>query len=57
MSANDGLALGLIVKEVVDLGYCTVERAHSEAMVGGVQDQVLTHNRQADQAEISSASW
>ena len=39
--ADDGLALGLVLEEAVDLGDGTVEGADGEAMVGHVEDQVL----------------
>lgn len=42
LGTNDRLALGLVGKEVVDLGNGTVEGADGEAMVGHVEDQVLT---------------
>lgn len=42
LGTDDGLALGLVGKEVVDLGNGTVEGADGEAMVGHVEDQVLT---------------
>lgn len=42
LGTNNRLALGLVGKEVVDLGNGTVEGADGEAMVGHVEDQVLT---------------
>ena len=45
VSTDDGLALGLVLKETVDLGDCSVESANGEAVVGHVQNQVLTPER------------
>ena len=50
------LTLGLVCQEVVNLGDCTVESDNLVAVISGVQDQVLAHNGQADEAEISSRS-
>ena len=41
VSTDDGLALGLVGEEAVDLGDGTVESADGEAVVGHVQNQVL----------------
>ena len=48
------LTLGLIVKETVDLGGGTVVGANSVTLVGGVKDQILAHDGQTDQTEIST---
>jgi hypothetical protein len=48
------LTLGLVCKEFVDLGNGTVEGDDIDTMVGSVEDQVLTHDSQANEAEISS---
>lgn len=48
------LTLGLVGEEVVNLRNGTVEGNDVEAVIGSVQDQVLTHDSQADEAEISS---
>lgn len=48
------LTLGLIVEETVDLGGGTVVGADSVAVIRSVEDQVLTHDRQTDQTEIST---
>lgn len=50
------LTLGLIVEETVNLGGGTVESANGEAVVGSVQNQVLAHNGQTDEAEISTGN-
>jgi hypothetical protein len=39
---------------VVNLGNSAVESDDIEAVISSVQDQILTHNGQADEAEISS---
>lgn len=48
------LTLGLIIEETVDLGGGTVVGADGEALVGTVKDQVLAHDGQTDEAEIST---
>lgn len=48
------LTLGLILQESVDLRDSSVESDNGEAVVGGVQDQVLTHNGQTDKTEITT---
>lgn len=39
---------------MVDLADGSVERDNGVSMVGNVQDQVLAHDGQADEAEIST---
>jgi len=39
---------------MIDLGNSSVECDDVESMVGGVQDQVLTHDGQTDQTEVTS---
>jgi hypothetical protein len=46
--------LSLVGEEVVDLCNGTVVGNDIETVISSVQDQVLTHNGQANQAEISS---
>jgi len=48
--------LGLVLQEAVDLGHGTVECHDSEAVVRSVQDQVLAHDSQADEAEVTTAA-
>jgi hypothetical protein len=50
------LTLGLVGNEVVNLRNSSVESDNIVAVVSSVQDQVLTHDGQADEAEISSRS-
>jgi len=52
--ADDGLALGLVLEEGIDLGDGTVEGNDSEAVVGGVEDQVLAHDGQTDKTEVTT---
>jgi hypothetical protein len=54
VSTNDRLALGLVLEEAVDLGDSAVESNNSEAVVGSVEDQVLTHDGQTDETEVSA---
>jgi hypothetical protein len=53
VSTNDRFTLGTISKELVDLGGSTVVSAHGKSVIGHVQDQVLTHNGETDQTDIS----
>lgn len=46
VSADDGLALGLVLQEMVDLGDGSVEGTDGEAVVGHVQDKVLSPERE-----------
>lgn len=45
---------GLIREEVINLADSTVESNDGETVVGNVHDQVLAHDGQADEAEIST---
>jgi hypothetical protein len=51
-----GLTLGLLLQETINLGSCAVVGANGELVVGNVQDQVLTHDGQTDEAEISTGN-
>jgi hypothetical protein len=46
--------LGFVTEKAIDLGNSSVEGNDGEAMVGSVQDQVLTHNSQTNEAKIST---
>lgn len=48
------LTLSFILEEVVDLGNGTVESDNVESVVGSVEDQVLSHDSETDEAEIST---
>lgn len=52
--ANNALALGLVLKEAVNLGDGAVEGNDGEAVVGGVEDEVLAHDGKADETEVST---
>jgi hypothetical protein len=52
--ANNALSLGLVLKELVDLGDGTVEGNNGVAVVGSVEDQVLAHDRKANETEVST---
>lgn len=41
-------------KKPVDLRYGAVKYYNSEALICHIQDQILTHDGQADEAEISA---
>jgi len=48
------LTLGLVLEEAVDLGNGSVEGDDGEAMVGSIQNQVLAHDRKANETEITT---
>ena len=50
------LTLGLVLQEAVNLGGGTVVSANGESVISDVQDQVLAHNGQTNEAEISTGS-
>lgn len=47
----------LVLNEAVDFGDSTIEGNDFEAVVGGVHDEVLAHDGQANEAEISTGIW
>ena len=53
--ADDLRALGLVGDEVVDLGDGAVEDGDLEAVVVHVEDEVLAHDGQADEADITGS--
>lgn len=48
------LTLGLVLEEAVDLGNGSVEGDDGEAVVGSIQNQVLAHDRKANETEITT---
>jgi hypothetical protein len=54
VGADDGLSLGLVGQEGVDFGDCSVEGHDSEAVISHVEDQILAHDGQANEAEIAT---
>lgn len=48
------LTLGLICEETINLGGGSVESNNSETVISSIEDQVLAHNSQTDEAEIST---
>ena len=52
VGADDLRALGLVGEEIVHLGDGAVVDRHGEAVVVHVQNQVLAHHGQADQADV-----
>jgi hypothetical protein len=55
--ADDLGALGFVGEEVVDLGDGAVEDGHFEAVVVHVEDEVLSHDGKADEADITRSVW
>ena len=51
--ADDLRALGFVGDEVVDLGDGAVEDGDLESVVVHVEDEVLSHDGKADQADIT----
>jgi len=49
-----GRTFRLIIYEVIDLGHRPIKSYHREAMVRSVQNQVLAHDGQTDEAEITT---
>lgn len=54
--AHNALALGFVLEEAIDLGDGTVECDDGESVIGGIEDEVLTHDRKADETEVSAAN-
>ena len=50
------LTLGLVLEEVVNLADGTVEGNNGESIIGSIEDQVLSHDSQADEAEIAAGN-
>lgn len=46
--------LGLILEEAVDLGNRSVEGNDGETVIGSVEDQILAHDRKANETEITT---
>jgi len=57
VSADDVGALGFVGEEVVDLGGGAVEYGHFEAVVVHIEDEVLSHDGEADEADITRSVW
>ena len=53
MRADDLGALGFVVEEIVHLGNGAVEGHDGEAVVVHVQNQILAHDGQPDQCDVS----
>lgn len=45
---------GFVRQEAINFGHCAVVSDHGESVVGSVQDQVLAHDGQTDEAEITT---
>ena len=56
VGTDDGLALGLVFQKAIDLGNGSVESYDSEAVVSHIEDEVLAHDGQTDEAKVSSTS-
>lgn len=54
MLCSGFLTLGLVCKEVVNLGNGSVEGNDIETVIRSVENQVLAHNGQANEAEVTS---
>jgi hypothetical protein len=46
--------LGLILEESVDFGHSSVESNDSETVIGSVQNEILAHDRKANETEITT---
>lgn len=47
------LTLGLVGQEAVNLGGCAVVGADRETVVSSIKDQVLAHDGQTDECDVS----
>ena len=56
VGANDRLALGFVLEEVIDLRDGAVVRTDGVSVIGHVQDEVLAHDGQADEANVGTGS-
>jgi hypothetical protein len=57
VGADDVGALGFVGEEVVDLGGGAVEDGDFEAVVVHVEDEILSHDGKADEADITRCVW
>jgi hypothetical protein len=57
MCTDDLGAFGLVGEEVIDFRDGAVEDGHFEAMVIHVEDEVLTHYGEADEADVTGGVW
>jgi hypothetical protein len=48
------LSFGLVVKKVIHFRRCTVKGTNDESVISHVENQVLTHDSQTNQTNISS---
>ena len=48
------LTFRLVLEEAIDLGDSPIEDDHRETVVGSIQYQVLTHDGQPDQTEVTT---
>lgn len=55
VGTDDGLAFGLVLEKEVDLFHGPIEGYDFEAMVGSIEDEVLAHDGQTDEAKISTS--
>jgi len=54
MGSDNGFALGLILEEAIDLGDGSVESNNGEAVIRSVENQILAHDREANETEITN---
>jgi hypothetical protein len=50
------LTLGLILEEAIDLGHGAVEGHDSEAVISSIEDEVLSHDSKANEAEVTAVN-
>jgi hypothetical protein len=53
VGTDNGFALGLVLQEAIDLCDGSVEGHDSETVVSHVEDEILTHDGQANEAKVS----
>lgn len=48
------LTFSFVLEKAIYFGDSAIEDDHSETMIGSIEDQVLTHDGQTDQTEVTT---
>ncbi len=48
------LTFGLVLEKAINLGDSTIEYDHGETVISSIENQVLTHDGQTDEAEVTT---
>jgi hypothetical protein len=57
VASNNLRALGFVVQKVIDLGDGAIENGDLEAVIVHVEDKILSHDGEADEADIAGRIW